>query len=208
MKHDELFAKVTELFNANSQLAHDIKHATRSAALAKWLAEQEGYDQTEAEIAGLLHDIGRTTQKDGTDHGPNGVPLARELLEAYTDYDEPTKERILDAISRHSEYKPKGSQLLYIVQDADMLDGLGAIGLSRGYMSRHYLPDYDPDDIISTAKRRDGTVHDFFAFVMHWIELIHTDAGKRLARKRYDFMVKFLEEVKAEAEGTDYRATM
>ena len=193
----ELYNEVTKQFQKRHHIAHDIKHALRVAQLAKYIAQAEGYDVREAEIAGLLHDMGRTVQEEEKNHGPAGVPLSRELLNKYTDYDNATKERILSAIEHHSELHTTGV-LTHIVQDADMLDGMGAVGLMRAYMSKADLPDYDPENMVPTKGQRGTNVHDQIAFQMEWLEFMHTPTGKRLAQKRYDVMLNFLKTLQAE----------
>src|SRR5579864_6957624 len=130
-----LYKEVEGQFTRYHHIAHGFDHVLRVAKLAKYIAEQEGYDPQEAEVAGLLHDIGRTLQKGEKNHGPTGVPLASKLLDTFTQYDRQTKERILNAIRDHSELYTEG-ELTHIVQDADKLDGLGAIGIMRAYTSK------------------------------------------------------------------------
>jgi len=202
---EDLTKQVTKLFNQNHHIAHDIKHVLRVVVLAKYIAKQEGYDIKEAEVAGLLHDIGRTVQAGDKGHGPAGVPLAHHLLDTYTDYDEETKSRILSAVEHHGDLNADG-ELTFIVQDADMLDGMGAIGIMRAYTSRAELTDYDPENIIATIGRHGTNIHDQIAFQMEWLEFIHTPAAKNIARKRHDFMAKFLEEFRDEAQGNDFSA--
>lgn len=199
---EQLRNEIIRQFQKGSHIAHDEKHALRVAALARYIAEREHYDAHEAEVAGLLHDMGRTVQKEEKDHGPAGVPLASQLLNTYTDFDEPAKKRILAAVHDHSQLKTEGA-LTHIVQDADMLDGLGAIGLMRAYTSKAHLPDYDPHNIVPTQGRRDTTIHDQIAFQMEWLEFMHTPTGRRLAQKRYDFMRDFLRTFEQEVNGED-----
>lgn len=147
----ELYIEVKEHFGRKHHVAHGMDHVTRVAQLARYIAEQENYtDPQEAEIAGLLHDIGRTVQEEEKGHGPAGVPLAAELLDKYTTYDNEIKERILNAVRDHSGFQTEG-ELTHIVQDADKLDGLGAIGIMRAYTSKAHLPAYDADNVVPTS---------------------------------------------------------
>ena len=203
----DLYNAVTICFNNGSHIAHDIKHVTRTAGIAKYIASKEGYDVEEAEIAALLHDMGRTVQEEEKGHGPAGVPLAEKLLNTYTDYDEATKQRILQSVSEHSEVKTEAI-LTHIVQDADMIDGLGAIGIMRACTSKSQLPDYDPEDFIpAVGHRRHTTVCGQIAFQMEWVDLgsgfIHTATGKRLGKKRYEFMNQFLQTMQIEVTRKD-----
>lgn len=194
--------EVIRLFQKGSHIAHDEKHALRVAALAHYIAQREGYDTEEAEVAGLLHDMGQTVQKEEKDHGPAGVPLASKLLDAYTHFDDAAKKRILAAVHDHSQLKTEG-KLTHIVQDADMLDGMGAIGLMRAYTSKSHLPDYDPENIAPTKGQRNTNIHDQIAFQMEWLEFMHTPTGRKLAQKRYDFMRGFLKTFEQEVNRED-----
>jgi len=200
---NELRAEVTRHFTQRQHVAHGIDHAERVAKLAKHIATKESYDPQEAEIAGLLHDIGRTVQEEEKGHGPAGVPLASQLLDAHTEYDTETKHRILNAVRDHSNLHTEG-MLTHILQDADMLDGLGAIGIMRAYTSKASLPSYAPDNIAPTVGVRDSTIHEQIAFQMEWLDMMHTSTGKTIAAGRHERMQQFLETFKLEVEGGDY----
>lgn len=189
-------------FSERSHVAHGMDHAERVAKLARHIAEKESYDPEEAEIAGMLHDIGRTVQEDEKGHGPAGVPLATELLNKYTDFDYAAKERILNAIRDHSDLHTEG-QLTHILQDADMLDGLGAIGIMRAYTSKAFLQCYDPADIAPAIGERNTTIHGQIAFQMEWLEMMHTKSGKDIAIGRHALMQDFLNSFKLEVLGED-----
>jgi uncharacterized protein len=193
---------VSKQFDQGHAVAHDVKHVLRVVALAKYIARQEGYDEQEAAVAGLLHDMGRSVQDEDKGHGPAGVPLARQLLDECTDYDAATKQRILDVVGHHSELNTTG-RLMHIVQDADRLDGLGAVGLARAYTSKAMLSDYDPANIMPSEGRRDTTIHDQIAFQMEFMGFMETATGKRIATKRHAFMVRFLEEFRDEVGRRD-----
>lgn len=199
----KLYTAVRKQFDTRHHIAHGIEHVLRVARLARHIAEEEGYDAEEAEIAGLLHDIGRTVQEAEKDHGPAGVPLASEFLDTYTNFDAETKQRILRAIHDHSTLRANG-MLTHIVQDADMLDGLGAIGIMRAYTSKAHLPEYDPGEIVPTNGARDTTIHAQIAWQLEWVDMMHTKTGAAIARKRGAYMEAFLHTVRDEAEGKDW----
>jgi len=198
-----LYGEVESYFGRRQHIAHGMDHALRVAQLARRIAEAEGYDATEAEVAGLLHDIGRTVQEEERGHGPAGVPLASELLDRFTGYDDDTKQRILNAVRDHSGLDTEG-RLTHIVQDADMLDGLGAVGLMRAYTSKSHLPAYDPQNIVPSVGARDTNIHDQVAFQLEWLGMMHTDTGRELAQRRGDFMLGFLRQFEAEVHCDDF----
>lgn len=200
----ELYKAVQEYFDRRHHIAHGMDHVIRVAKLARHIAEKEDYsDPQEAEIAGLLHDIGRTVQEEEKGHGPAGVPPAKELLDRYTSYDDEVKTRILNAIRDHSAFKAEG-RLTHIVQDADKLDGLGAIGLMRAYTSQAYLPAYDPENIIPTKGLRNTNIHDQIAFQLEWLDMMVTPTGNAIAQKRGATMKAFLQAFKDEVDEKDF----
>lgn len=204
-----LYNAVATYFSVNSHSAHDFKHVARTAAIAKYIAEIESYDVKEAEVAALLHDMGRTIQQEEKGHGPAGVPLARQLLDEHTKYTDVIKQRILRAVADHSEAKTEGL-LTHIIQDADMLDGLGAIGILRACTSKADLPDYDPGNFIpAIGQRRGTTICGQIAYQMEWVDFaggfLHTQTGKKLGKERYDFMKLFLDTLRVEVSGDDLR---
>lgn len=102
---DTLYEKTRKLFELHPSPGHDFKHALRVAHLAKYIAKQEGYDEREAEIAGLLHDIGRTiNDAEHIGHAKIGLPVISDLLDKYSDFTPETKNTILDAIAQHSNF--------------------------------------------------------------------------------------------------------
>lgn len=200
---DELHERIAEYFNQHAHIAHGIDHVERVAALARFIAEKESYDPAEAEAAGLLHDIGRTVQDEEKGHGPAGIPLASELLNSLTTFDGAVKKRILNAIRDHSSLNTVG-QLTHILQDADMLDGLGAIGIMRAYTSKASLQCYDPTNITPVVGERNTTIHGQIAFQMEWLDMIHTKSAREIAARRHEFMRDFLNNFRLEAHGQDY----
>ncbi|MBA3724574.1 MAG: HD domain-containing protein [Candidatus Levybacteria bacterium] len=197
----ELYKQVEALFEKYHYPAHDFKHVQRTSNLAKQIAKSEGYDVLEAEIAGLLHDVGRTVIDPKVPHAKVGVPIARGLLDTYTNFSPEAKDRILEAISVHSDLHTEG-KLNNIVQDADKLDGMGALGINRAYISQGNLPDYDPDNIFPGPGNYHNlqTVHDLITLEISWYSMLYTDKAREIGKPRYEFMITFMEEIKREVE--------
>lgn len=194
---EELYRSVHQVYVPYQPPGHDIKHAVRTASLAKQIAKAEGYDESEAEAAGLLHDIGRTVKDATIPHAHVGAPMAREMLNKYTKFTQEAKDRIVKAIEVHSDPTTEG-MLNNILQDADKLDGMGAVGISRAYNS---LPiDYDPENILPAeyVYGQFKTSHDILALTMDWHAMLYTEFAKNLGKKRYEFMKQFVEEFKRE----------
>jgi uncharacterized protein len=200
---NSLHVEIARHFEDRFHIAHGLDHVERVAALAQYIAKQESYDPDEAQVAGLLHDIGRTVQEEEKDHGPAGVPLATILLDTFTNYDTVAKKRILAAVRDHSDLHTEG-RLTHIVQDADMLDGLGAIGIMRAYTSKAALRCYDQSNIAPTIGKRNTTIHEQIAFQMEWLDMMHTETGRKIAQHRHAIMQTFLNDFRLEVLGQDY----
>ena len=200
---DELITRIRDQFRNRAHIAHGFDHVERVAKLARFIASKESFDSDIAMVTGFLHDIGRTLQVAEEGHGPAGVGLAGQLLDEFGSYDERTKHQILRAIHDHSLLQTDGA-LTHIVQDADKLDGMGYIGIMRGYTSKAHLPCYTLDNIVPVRGERNLTIHQQIAFQMEWVNLMHTDTAKQIAEIRYQKMLEFLKGFEQEALGADF----
>jgi uncharacterized protein len=197
---EELYTRVKELFEAYQPLGHDIKHAFRTALMARQIALAESYDPDEAEAAGLLHDIGRTVKDAANPHAHEGAPLARQYLDKYTSFSDDAKERIAHTIYVHSDVTTDDS-LSHILQDADKLDGMGAIGIARAYMTHYYKTDYIAGNVIPDPGNYYGntkSAHEQIVLQMVWFDMLYTEYAKKIGKPRQEFMQNFMEEFKRE----------
>jgi uncharacterized protein len=201
---DELRRQTKALFDVYHFPGHDYKHVFRVSKLAKVIAESEGYDQEEAEIAGLLHDVGRTVENPTQPHAKEGAPIARELLDSYTDLPQDAKDRIVTAVSLHSDPYTTGT-LNNIVQDADKLDGLGAMGVVRAYTSLPGKPDYDPSDIIPKPGEYGDfkNAHHLMSYILQWYDMLYFDKSRKIGKPRHEYFKNFLQTIKKEIEESE-----
>ena len=211
---NKLEKQAKSIFNLESS-GHDIYHLKRVMNLALNLQEKEGGDRLVIAIASFLHDIHRIMQKE---HGryctpEESIPKIIELLKNL-DISEGKKEKILHCIKFHEEYEfskngktAKDIETL-IVQDADNLDGMGAIGIARAfsYGSAYKRPIWIPD-IPLEQKKFDETVNDssdihhFYSKLLRLKDNMNTETAKKMALKRHLFMEKFLKRFFAEWKG-------
>lgn len=196
----------------NAEGGHDWFHIERVYKNALLIAEGEDCDITVVKLGALLHDIADSKFHNGDESV--GPKTARMFLEAQN----VTEETILHVIAIIENISFKGgnfeqqfrSKELEIVQDADRLDALGAIGIARtfnygGFKNRTlYNPEIAPKLSQSKEeyKKSDApTVNHFYEKLLLLKDKMNTDTGKKIAKKRHDFMVHFLAQFYAEWDG-------
>lgn len=198
--------------------SHDASHVWRVRDLALSLAREEGLasnpDSMEiVELAALLHDIG--------DYKYLRDPSEEKIVENFLEdegLEESKKMRILNIIKKmgfkdeiaglaNAEFSPEFG----VVQDADRLDAIGAIGIARCFTfggSRNRVlhdPAIKPRSDVSKEqymkKEEQTTVNHFHEKLLKLKDLMKTEAGRRRAEKRHKFMEEFLMEFYEEWDG-------
>lgn len=188
---------------------HDFYHVERVAKIAKQLAEQEGVSDTLIiEAASYLHDV--IDDKVVAD-----VAVATEHLKKFLkELGLPQKNRqeifeIIKNISFSKELEAGKARLTLagkIVQDADRIDALGAIGILRtAYYGGHtqsplYDPDLSPQEFKSKQEYRQKStvINHFYEKLFKLPATMNTEAGKAEAQRRVAFMEEFLARFYAE----------
>jgi len=189
---------------------HDYNHVDRISKLAKFIAKKEkSGDLFLIELAALFHDIADWKFTGGDES--IGPKLARAFLEKHKVSEEITNE--VEFIIRHISYKGGTNKVKMrsiegkIVQDADRLDSLGAIGIGKafaygGYKGRFmYDPKIKPKtykDLKSYADAKNTTLNHFYEKLFLVKDMMNTKTAKEIARKREkiqkDFVKEFLNE--------------
>lgn len=187
-----------------AEAGHDWFHTERVWRLAKLIAKTENCNQEIVEISALLHDIADPKFHNGDE------TLALDISEKFLNeigMEAQVIEQILFVI-KHISFKNKGETLektkeLEIVQDADRLDAMGAIGIARTFNFGGYKnnPIYNPDiqpNIHHTKeeyKKSNGTtINHFYEKLLQLKNMMNTDKGRELAEERHSFMLVFLEQ--------------
>ncbi|MCT2537324.1 HD domain-containing protein [Aquibacillus koreensis] len=184
---DQIKAYVFQLFHEDAT-GHDFEHMKRVATMARKLAEEEGADSFIAEAAGWLHDVGdRKLFRD--------PDLALQKLTDFLsqiDLSEEQFELIDLAMKDVSFSKGKVPETLEgkIVQDADRLDAIGAIGIARtfAYGGSKGTPLFSEDQKVTNT-----SVQHFYDKLLHLRGKMNTNAAKKIATKRHQYMEAFLE---------------
>lgn len=194
---------------------HDWWHVYRVWQTAKHIAQKEpGANMLVVELGSLLHDIADWKFHDGNeDIGPE---TAGKWLD--TQQLEPSIIKQVTYIVRHISYKGGTNKHTMkslegqIVQDADRLDALGAIGIGRafaygGSMQRSmHEPDKKPKSYANFEDFKDSiktgtTINHFYEKLLKLKDGMHTATARQLATERHEFMERYLAEFFAEWEG-------
>lgn len=196
----------------NAEGGHDWFHIERVFNNAMRIAKEETANEFIVALGALLHDIADYKFHNGDEQvGPR---IAREFL---TSQDVP--QEIIDHvvnIINHISFKGGNnvqkfhSPELAIVQDADRLDALGAIGIARtfnygGFKGRAlYDPAIAPNLNMSKEEYKNSnapTVNHFYEKLLLLKDLMNTRTGKAMAEQRHHFMQEFLDQFYAEWNG-------
>lgn len=194
----QIEASVRSTLATSKGRAHGWLHTDRVRAHIRILARAEGVDAFQAEAAALLHDVGRTKPGPEAQHGARSASMARPLLEAL-ELPEGEIRAILHAIRWHNSLRDD-TPLLCILRDADMLDGLGAVGIMRALMSKSHLAPYNADEPFQEGSNHwpPSYCSDQLLAQMEWYDGLNTDTARRIAKKRIEFMAAFVDQARDE----------
>ena len=182
---------------------HDYHHIHRVRHLALRLAKLEKADLFVVELIALLHDVG-----DWKFHNRGLDGQAEILAEFLTDLDisRDLVERLLSEIPKISfkgaEVEEESLSLeAQIVQDADRIDAIGAIGVARcfAYGGSKGMSIFDPEfnvakhsDAMEYHNSKSPSIHHFYEKLLLLKDRLHTQSGKELAKVRHQFLLDFL----------------
>jgi len=191
---------------------HDWFHIERVYKNALLLARDENVNLEIVSLGALLHDIADSKFHQGNENV--GPQTARTFLESLhvQDFVIDHVVKIIENISfKGGNIKQEfTSPELDVIQDADRLDAMGAIGIARtfnygGFKNRKiYDPSIAPKLNMSKEEYKKGenpTINHFYEKLLLLKERMNTVTGKKLAQKRHEFMEQFLEQFYTEWEG-------
>lgn len=202
---ESLFEKFIQ-HQASSDAAHDLSHIFRVVHNAKNLAAKEGGDVWVIIPSSWLHDC-VVVSKNSAERSQASRLAAHAAIEFLSEHSYPEKyyEAISHAIAAHSYSANIEPQTLEakIIQDADRLDAIGAIGLSRclmlgGDMGKSFSSTADPFCEKRVPDDSTYCLDHFFIKLLNLESLMKTEAGKAEAKKRTDFLRSYLTQLKTE----------
>ncbi len=196
-----------KLYNAES--GHDWFHVERVYKNALFIAQNETCNVLVVQLGALLHDIADSKFHNGDE--TIAPKITRQFLEQ-----ENTEETVIQHVisiienisfKRGNFDKKFTSKELEIVQDADRLDALGAIGIARtfnygGFKNRLlYDPNIPPNLNMTKEEYKNAnshTINHFYEKLLLLKDKMNTKIGKEMAQERHQFMEVFLAQFHAE----------
>ena len=196
----------------NAEGGHDWFHTHRVFKNAQHIAKTENVDALVIALGALLHDIADSKFYDGDE--TVGPKIAREFLFKHN-VDSVIIEHVVKIIENISfkggNEKQKFSSLeLDVIQDADRLDAIGAIGIARcfnygGFKNRQlYNPSIKPNMKMTKEEYKTSTsptINHFYEKLLLLKDKMNTKTGREIAVERHKFMEHYLEQFYAEWDG-------
>jgi HD superfamily phosphodiesterase len=223
----ELMSKQT----GNLVIAHDFKHVDRVRNWALLITSKESFPKPELiELTALLHDIGLTKishASERKEHGTSGAEMAEVFLRDNSNLSGDDIFLITDAIRYHSlspliiakhlQNLGEKGKLLEIINDADLMDALGAVGIMRAFTSKYSLLAYDTANVKGMAwglsddecrEKFDGnpsgaiapinTIIDQINQQIRYYDSLHTMTAKSVGQPLVNFMKDFVIQLERE----------
>lgn len=199
---------------AEDSTGHGINHLVRVYRLGERLSEQVGADKEVVGGASLTHDLHRIKRVDRFIKPKETLGEVREILEK-TSF---PKEKINDVLycvevheqfSFEKDYEPPKTLEAKVVQDADNLDAIGAIGVARAfrYGGAHGTPMWRDSDEVSYEEFYNKneinktTVDHFYNKLLRLKDSMNTEPAKKIAEERTEYMEEFVQRFRAEWKG-------
>lgn len=197
---------------ANAEAGHDWFHIERVYKTAQTINETEKADTLIVALAALLHDIADSKFNGGDEE--IGPQKAGDFLASIG-----VRSEIIDEVKliiKNLSFKASFGEISYsskelnVVQDADRLDAIGAIGIARaftygGFKNRVlHDPAIKPNLQMTKEEYKNTTaptINHFYEKLLLLKDLMKTETGKAMAKQRHDFMLTYLDQFYAEWEG-------
>ncbi|GAA0715583.1 HD domain-containing protein [Aquimarina litoralis] len=215
MNNDEIIQKTVDFVKhtlRNAEGGHDWFHIERVFKTSTTIAKSENVDVLVVSLGALLHDIADSKFYNGDE--TIGPRVAKDFLESIN-VDKSVTDHVINIIENISF---KGGNVIQkfkspeldVVQDADRLDAIGAIGVARcfnygGFKNRAlYNPDIKPNLQMSKEEYKKSeapTINHFYEKLLLLKDRMNTETGKKMAEKRHLFMEQFLDQFYLEWEG-------
>ena len=207
-KYRKIIKKAKKIFE-KSRNSHDIDHTMRVYKMCMHIAKTEKCDIEILSLAAMLHDIGRIEQDESKGkicHAEIGAKKARKIMEKY-EVDGETVDKVVHCIATHryrGNKKPESTEAK-ILYDADKLDSIGAIGISRAFVFAGEIGAKVHNKNIDVEKTKSYTEEDTayreFLVKLRFIKgKMLTKEGRKIAEERHVFMETFFDRLNKETD--------
>lgn len=187
---------------------HDWFHIERVYNLSRYLAEKENADSFIVEMAALLHDIDDWKFSSNNDNNPTNTEVFLKKIQV-NEEDLIKIIKIINTISFKGGVVDSSQETIEgkVVQDADRLDAIGAIGIARtfAYGGNKNRVIYDPNikpinftTLDEVKSENNHTINHFYEKLLKLKDLMNTKSAKEIAEKRHKYMEEFLNEFYSE----------
>ncbi|OOQ59099.1 HD domain-containing protein [Mucilaginibacter pedocola] len=214
MSNADIIAQTTAFVQQtlkDAEGGHDWWHIQRVHTNARRIAETETCNHLIVELAALLHDIADSKFHGGDEEiGPKTAGDFLNSIQVDADVVEHVQQ-----IIRHMSFKASFGEVTFhspelaVVQDADRLDAIGAIGIARaftygGFKNREiYNPEIKPNLNMTKEEYKNTvapTINHFYEKLLLLKDKMNTRTGKYMAQQRHDFMLVYLEQFYSEVQ--------
>lgn len=203
MNYESMIIKAKQIYN-DDQTGHDFSHIQRVIDFCKIIHEKEGGNWDVIFISALFHDIHRILSNEENRYitPEESIDYVKVVLSEF-DIEEHLLNNILYIIENHDNKTGDTSVMLelQIVQDADLLDSIGQIGLDRTikYCRNKNIPVYDSNYSLNTEKyipdfNPISATHYVYRTMMPKTSLLNTKTAKNMANPQVDVLKKFIDE--------------
>jgi uncharacterized protein len=216
MTNEQIIQKTADYIEqefAEDSSGHDWWHIHRVWKTATTLCENERADPFIVQLAALLHDLDDWKFNETSDETPHRARAWMESCNISHDVIEKVCEIIAHISFKGAAVENKINSLEgFIVQDADRLDAIGAIGIGRafaygGYKNRPLYDPASPPQMHASFEEyrnsRSATINHFHEKLLLLKDKMNTPTAKKIAEQRHDVMLRFLDQFMNEWEGRD-----
>ena len=203
--------KALEITKQHTYAGHDVTHTIRVHRLCTSIGRKENADLLVVEAAALLHDIGRGREQlnPEVDHAEASAELAEKLL-IECHFPEDRIPQVLHAIRVHRFSRKKVAETLeaQILQDADRIDGSGAVGVAMtfAYGGAKNMELYNEDDPLAKNRKLDDTKYVLDHFQTKLLKLegtMQTKTARQLIQRRQRYLSSFMNQFIKEISQTE-----
>jgi uncharacterized protein len=218
MTQNDIIQKTTEYIKqefGDDSSGHDWWHIYRVWKNAITICRYEKADVFVVQLAALLHDLDDWKFNESEDETPQHAKAWMESCQIDTRIIEKVCEIIMHISYKGANVENKMKSVEgFIVQDADRLDAIGAIGIGRAFAYGGYKnrPMYDPESsnqmhasFEEYKNSKSATINHFHEKLLLLKDMMNTSTAKRIAEQRHEVMLRFLDQFMNEWEGRDVK---